>query len=294
MALAVRVFAVFALAMMTGCIKLLDHEQVGLVESMFYRNLFAAPLILGYILTAPGTSGEGLASLKTAHFGAHVIRSCIGLFGMVLTFGAYRMLPLAEATTIGFTTPIFATILAATVLHEHVGMHRWSAVVIGFIGVLLVTRPGNGALPLTGSLVSLGSAFMIAVIAILLRQLGRTELPSTTAFWFCALSAIALGIVMLVGGFERAHNAYQWLLLIGLGVTGAAAQVALSASVRMAPVSTVITMDYTSLIWATLLGWSLFHVLPASSTWTGVPLIIGSGLYIAWREHQHGLKQVSA
>ncbi|MBU6208160.1 MAG: DMT family transporter, partial [Alphaproteobacteria bacterium] len=203
--------------------------------------------------------------------------------GMVFTFEAYRELRLADATSISFTTPIFATILAATVLRESVGWRRWSAVLIGFAGVLIVAHPGSSTIPLQGALIALGSAFMVAVIAILLRQLGRTEPPATTAFWFCTLSAILLAPAMPWVAVR--HDMTEWLLFAGLGLSGAAAQILLSASVKLAPVSIVVNMDYSALIWSVLFGWLLFGELPGMSTWAGVPLIIGSGLYIAWREH---------
>lgn len=287
MALLVRLFAVLALATMTVFIRALGQQHVGLVESMFYRNLFATPIILGYI-----AAKAGIGSIRTAHFTQHVTRTIAGLIGMALTFEAYRELQLADATTIGFTSPIFATILAATLLREQVGVHRWSAVLLGFVGVLIVTHPGSSTIPLRGAMISLGSAFQIALISILLRQLGRTESPATTAFWFCFLSALLTAPLML--WYARPHNLTEWSLLGGLGLSGAFAQVALTASVKLAPVSTVITMDYTSLIWATLFGFLLFGQFPAMSTWFGAPLIIGSGLYIAYREHVRGRQRTPA
>lgn len=287
MALLVRLFAVLALATMTVFIRALGQQHVGLVESMFYRNLFATPIILGYI-----AAKAGIGSIRTAHFTQHVTRTIAGLIGMALTCEAYRELQLADATTIGFTSPIFATILAATLLREQVGVHRWSAVLLGFVGVLIVTHPGSSTIPLRGAMISLGSAFQIALISILLRQLGRTEAPATTAFWFCFLSALLTAPLML--WYARPHNLTEWSLLGGLGLSGAFAQVALTASVKLAPVSTVITMDYTSLIWATLFGFLLFGQFPAMSTWFGAPLIIGSGLYIAYREHVRGRQRTPA
>lgn len=287
-AIGIRLVAILMLAIMTALVKLANGHGVTLLESMFYRNAIALPVIVLFVMAGPG-----LASLRTDHLGAHISRSALGLVGMILTFGAYILLPLAEATTIGFTTPIFATILAVVVLREFVGIHRWSAVIIGFIGVLLVTRPGSGSIPLFGALVSLGSALMIAIISILLRQLGRTEIATTTVFYFALLSALVTGGVMLAGtllGGGRAllafhgHTPAVWAILIALGVAGAFGQLALTASLRYGAVATVVTIDYTNLIWATVFGWLLFGALPATSTWVGAPLVIGSGLYIAWRE----------
>lgn len=287
LALGIRLFAVLALATMALFVRLLSNQHVGLIESMFYRNLIAAPIVLCYI-----GATNGLGSVRSARFGQHLTRALVGVTGMVLTFESYRELQLADATTIGFTSPIFSTVLAATVLREQVGIHRWSAVVIGFLGVLIVTHPGSSAIPLQGALISLGSAFIIAIVSILLRQLGRTESAATTAFWFCFISACMTTPFMLWDA--RVHNFYEWALFIGLGVSGAAAQVALTASVKFAPISTVVSMDYTALIWATLFGWSLFAQLPATSTWIGAPLIIASGLYIAWREHTRARQRASA
>ncbi len=289
-AIGVRLVAIFFLAIMTAMVRLGHLHGVSLIEAMFYRNAIAAPCLLAYIVAGPG-----MASLKTVHLRMHLTRSFVGLIGMVFTYGAFILLPLAEATTIGFTTPIFATILAALFLNEFVGLHRWSAVMVGFIGVLLVTRPGSGSIPPFGALIALASALTIAIISIQLRQMGRTEIATTTVFYFAFFSALVTGVVMIVCtlrgghwapyGFHTHHGAGFWSL-IALGLSGAAGQVALSSSLRYGAVSLVVVMDYSNLIWATLFGWALFAALPAPTTWTGAPLIIASGLYIAWREHR--------
>jgi drug/metabolite transporter (DMT)-like permease len=289
-ALALRFLAMLLLGTMTLFIKLLSLHNIGLVESMFYRNIIAIPLIFLYVWRT-----AGLASLKPHSVWAQVTRAFLGSMGMILTFSAYRLLPLAEATTIGFTSPIFATIIAAFFLHEQVGKHRWSAVCMGFVGVLVVMAPalsgkaaGGEALPLLGASVSLGSALNIAVITILLRQLGRKEAPATTAFWFCCISAALNTPLMCV--YAKPVDWHIMLMLLGLGVSGAFGQIALSASVRYAPVSIVSSMDYSMLIWSVLYGWFIFGTLPSASTWLGLPLIILSGAYIAWREHRLRLR----
>src|SRR6185369_17273029 len=128
--------------------------------------------------------GPGLRSVATKRIGAHVSRATIGLGGMVTSFAALQLLPLAEATTLQFTVPIFATITAALLLREPTGWHRWGAVLVGFAGVL------------------------IAVIVILLRTIGRTESASTTVFWFSALSVAPLGILYLL--HLQAHDPVTW------------------------------------------------------------------------------------
>ncbi len=275
--LALRLIAVAGLATMSALIKLAENRGANLVETMFFRQAWAAVLIFGIVLTGPGVS-----SLRTLRFGAHVRRTAVGLVGMVATFGAVLLLPLADATTLQFTVPIFGTLLGALVLGEQVGIHRWAAVIVGFIGVLIVTQPGTGALPLGGAVVGLVAAMFVALVAILLRQIGRTESALTTVFWFSALSIPPLGLAYVLN-FQQ-HDALTWAILVGVGLIGGLAQLALTAAVRHAPVSTVIPMDYSSLFWGTLYGWLLFGTLPGWGTVIGAPVIVASGLYIVWRE----------
>ncbi|MFM7027538.1 MAG: DMT family transporter [Chakrabartia sp.] len=296
LALGMRLLSVLALSSMSLLVKLASESGIRLTEIMFWRQFAAIPVALTWVaLTA------GFASLRTQRFGAHLRRSFLGVTGMVFTFGSVILLPLAEATTLGFTVPIFATILSAIVLREHVGVHRWAAVLIGFVGVLIVVQPGSGGFPLKGALVGLTSALIIGIISLQLRDMGRTEAPATTVFYFSLLSSMMLlalhlaplpqEAARLVAWGADTHNARQWLLIAGLGLCGGLGQIALTASLRYAPVSTVVAMDYTSLIWSTLYGWAIWGVLPSHATWLGAPIIIASGLYIAWREHRLAIAQ---
>jgi len=284
--LGLRLVAILMLSTMGALIKLVETHGAHLVEIMLFRQLFAIPFVLAWVMMGPG-----LASLKTRHFGLHVSRSAVGLTGMVFNFGAVLLLPLAEATTFGFTVPIFATILGALVLKEQTGWHRWGAVLVGFIGVLIVAQPGGSHIPLDGALVGLTAALFVAIVAIQLRQLGRTENPATTVFWFSSLSVPPL----LIGyAFVAAPHDWQtFALLILIGLVGGGAQLALTASLRFAPVSAVVPMDYSSLIWATFYGYLLFGALPGPWTWVGAPIIIASGLYIVWRERRRGLARAT-
>lgn len=296
LALAFRLGAVFGLSTMSMVVKLASESGIRLPEIMFWRQFTAIPVVLVWVLFS-----GGLASLKTDRFWAHLRRSFLGATGMFFTFGSIVLLPLAEATTLGFTVPIFATILSALVLREHVGIHRWAAVIIGFVGVLIVIQPGSGGFPLKGALVGLTAALMVAIISIQLRDLGRTETPTTTVFYFSLLSSmmlLALHLAPLPEPLESAiawgapgHTGYQWMLICALGLCGGLGQIALTASLRYAPVSTVVGMDYTSLIWSTVYGWLIWSVLPGTSTWAGAPIIIASGLYIAWREHRLSIEK---
>lgn len=278
--IALRLGAMLCLSAMLALVKIANMRGVAVVESVFYRQFFALPLVLVWVMR-----GQGFSALKTKRPYAHLWRMTLGMTGMVLNFWAFTLLPLAEATMIGFTVPIFATILSALLLGEATGWHRWSAVLIGFLGVLVVVNPAGGShLPPTGVLVGIAASITIAGITITLRQIGRTEDTVTTVFWFTATSLVPMGIAMFF--FGQFHDPLTWAILVAMGLVGGAAQLAMTASLRFAPVSVVLPMDYSSLLWATLLGWALFDMLPTHTTWLGAPLIIASGLYIVYREHR--------
>ncbi len=278
LAIGLRLFAAFALTVMFALVKLVDARGVSLLESLFYRQAMALPLVLGWI-----AAGPGWGVIRTRRPRAHVWRTVIGMSGMALNFLTFTLLPLAEATVLLFTTPIFATILSALVLREHVGAHRWAAVLLGFAGVALVVDPRATHLPWSGVAVGLVAALVVSGVSITLRQIGRTESATTTVFWFTMLSVAPLGLALPFYG--RMHDGPTFALLVALGLAGGLAQLALTASLRLAPVSVVLPMDYSNLIWAAAIGFLVFATVPGPSLWLGAPLIIASGLYIVWREH---------
>jgi drug/metabolite transporter (DMT)-like permease len=278
-ALGLRLVAISCLSTMVVIIKLAGESGIRLPEIMFWRQALAVLVVLSWVIVGPG-----LASLKTQRLGSHAKRSALGLTSMMFNFTTVIMLPLAEATVLGFTVPIFATILSVVVLKERTGWHRWGAVIAGFIGVLIMVQPGSGHFPPLGAVTGLITAVSIAFISLQIRDLGRTEAATTTAFWFSLLSVPPLALLMPF--YASPHGGHQWLLLGGIGTLGALGQIALTASLRFAPVSVVVGMDYISLLWSTLFGWLIWQQLPGSATWIGAPIIIASGLYIAWREHR--------
>lgn len=277
LAIGLRLLSVAAFAAMGAAIKLAEKGGAGLAESLFFRQLLSLPVVIGFIATGPG-----LKSVRTQRLGPHLLRTTIGLTSMACMFAAIMMLPLAEATTLQFTVPVFATILSALFLQEQVGWHRWGAVLAGFLGVLVITQPGSGHIPLLGAAVGLTAAALSATVSILIRRLSQSELPSTIVFWFAVLSLPPLLVAFL---FEaEPHPPATWAWLVAVGLLGGVGQLAMTSSLKFGPISVVVPMDYSSLIWATLYGWLIFAVLPGLSTWLGAPIIIGSGLYIVLRE----------
>ena len=279
LAIALRLLTALLLALMFAGVKLAADRGVHVIESLFYRQIGSALCALGLVAVGPG-----FASLRTRRIGAHVGRMALGVTAMGLNFIAVALLPLAEATAIGFTVPIFSTVLAALVLGEPTGKWRWGAVAVGFLGVLLIVQPGSGEVALVGAGVAIGAALLTASVTIVIRRLGATERASTTVFWFAVSSLVPLGLLML--NFGRAHDAQTWAILAGMALAGGLAQLTLTGALRLAPVALVMPMDYTSLLWATLLGLWLFAELPTPWVWVGAPIIIVSGLVIVWREHR--------
>jgi len=279
LALVIRLGAAGAIATMAMLVKLSSEHGVHLMEILFWRQGLTLPMALAWVTTT-----GGIATLKTARPWIHARRAVYGLTGMVLNFGAFILLPLAEATTFGFTAPIFAVVLSVALLHEKVGKYRWAAVVLGFVGILVIAQPGGGHLPILGAAVAMGGAFMVALISIQIAELNRTDRPLTIVFWFAAFSTpVAAAFLPFV---MTRHSLHEWGLLVATGVVGGLGQLLLTASLRFGPVASVIVMDYSSLIWATLYGWLVWDRLPPGSTWVGAPLIVAAGLIIAWREHR--------
>ncbi|MBU7589960.1 MAG: DMT family transporter [Sphingopyxis terrae] len=283
--IALRLLAMLSLSLMFVLVKRIDAAGIHIVESLFWRQAIVLPMLVGWALTR-----GGLAIYRTHRIGTHARRAMMGLTGMALNFGGMIFLPMAEATTINLSVPIFAVIFAALFLGEPTGWQRWSAVLVGFLGVLLVLNPttliaqGFTRHHGLGTLIALGGAVMTALITIQVRDLARTESPMTIVFWFSLISMLPLGLALPF--VMTAHGAGEWALLIGLGLLGAVVQLSLTGALRLAPVAVVTPMDYSSLLWSIACGWFFFGTLPAETTWVGAPLIVASGLFIAWREHR--------
>jgi drug/metabolite transporter (DMT)-like permease len=258
--------------------KLAHESGVALPEIMFWRQAVTLPILGTYLLSV-----GGMHRLKTQRIGSHAKRAAMGMTGMLCNFAAVSLLPLAESTTLNFTAPLFAVIIAALVLRDHVGPWRWTAVAFGFAGVLVITQPGHAHIPALGAAAGLVSALFNAVISFQIRDLGRTEEPVRVVFYF-ALFGTAL-MTLFLPFYGTPHDAHQWFLLLAVGVTGTIGQLFMTAALRLGPVASVIVMDYSQIIWATLYGLLIWNILPGTSTWIGMPLVVTAGLVIAWREH---------
>lgn len=276
-----RIGATTGFGVMAAMIKLGYDRGVSTPELVFYRFSIGLIPLIAWILA----TGNHRA-WRTANPGAHVTRGLIGLATMMFAFSALDYLPLAEATTIGFAAPLFAVALSALVLGEQVGLHRWSAVVAGLAGVLIVMQPQRGEMPVAGLLIALAGAFGTACVTITIRRISRTEGTQTIVLWFTLFAVAASGLLMPF--FARAHDGGTWMILTGLGLAGGTAQILLTASLRHAPVSVVAPFDYAQLLWAVLFGWLIWEAYPLPSTWAGAAVIVASGLYTVHRERRIG------
>ena len=285
--IALRIGAASCFGCMGGAIKLGYAAGASTVELAFYRFLFGLVPLLVWIARTGNRE-----AWRTERPAAHVWRAVLGLTTMLLAFSALAYLPLAEATTIAFAAPLFAVLLSAVALKEQVGRHRWSAVALGFVGVLLVMQPHGERFPPVGLALAIAAALGVGAVTITLRQIGRTEGTQTIVLWFTCLSLVGLGLLMPF--YARAHDGRTWLILGALGGFGGMGQLLMTASLRYAPVSAVVPFDYVQLLWAVLLGWLLFAQHPAATTWTGAAVIVASGLYTVWREHVLGRERAKA
>ena len=199
-----------------------------------------------------------------------------------------RMVPLATATTIMFLTPILVTALSVILLKEHAGPRRWIGVGIGFLGALIVVQPWKSETDMffLGAILLLVAALLNANYQIITRKVRLYDRPMTSLFYTAMVGAVVTSFI--VPFFWKWPSAGDWLLLFGTGLAGGVGHLCLIQAFRNAPASVVAPFSYSSLLWATLFGWLFFAEWPASSTWFGAALIIGSGLYIFHRESQHG------
>lgn len=273
-----RLGAVACFSLMSALLKLASLRGMNAPELVFWRSLFSLPVVVAWVFRR-----HSLVMLRPNQPMAHVTRSAIGLVSMLATFQALIMLPLGDATTINFTAPIFATILSFLLLHEGVGRHRWGAVVVGFVGVAIVARPGGAPLPLLGIAVALVAAVGQASVTITLRRLQSSEHVGAIVFWFAVAGILVGGLLLPLSGHR--HDAMAYALVAIGGLAGGTAQLLMTASLR-APVSAVTPFDYLQIVGAMLFGWLFFSTVPTIGTLLGGTLIAGSGLYTAVREHR--------
>jgi len=262
-------------------------------EVVFYRSAFAVvPVVAVY-----AWRGELAAVVRTERPLGQAGRGALSIVGMFFNFGALARLPLVESNAISFTSPLFSVALAALVLKERVRVYRWSAVIIGFLGVLVVLSPhlsGDeltiamaSATSLSGVIFGIAGSFANAGTVIQTRRLTQSESTSSIVFYF-SLSCALAGLVTWPFGWLSPSGG-EFAALIGIGLLGGTAHIFLTESYRYASASVVAPFDYTSMIWALVLGYAVFGETPTPMIVVGSVTIAGAGLFVIWRERQLAL-----
>ncbi|CAN7596198.1 DMT family transporter [Phenylobacterium sp. LjRoot219] len=273
-----RVASMACMAAMYALVKLCGDRGVPVFEIIFFRNAFAF-LPLGLYIWRT----TGFEVLRTRRPLGHLMRSVVGLTGMLCGFSAVQHLPLTEATALQFASPLFMTAMSAVLLSEPVGRHRWAAVIVGFVGVMIMARPIPGQMNVVGVTYGLLSAVGVAGAMVAIRQIADTERGPTIVFYF-TLAGTVLGLVgSLLFGWSVPDRG-TLVLLICAGVVGGIGQLLLTEALRAAPVGVVAPFDYTQLVWAALLGLLIWGELPHPATVVGSLIVAASGVYILHRE----------
>lgn len=266
--------AVSAFSAMDALIKwvgqTLDPFQIA-----FFRCVFGGLFVLPFALR------DGPAALRTRRWGGHLFRALIGYTAMTLGFYAVTHLPLADATALSFTRPLFMIVLAVLFLSEQVRWRRWSATGVGFLGVLVMARPGEGGFEFA-ALVAIAATLFVAGVGVMLKRLSTTERPETIIFYFTVISSLmALGPALYVW---RPPTWVDIAIMMLLGALGSLGQYLSIRAYRVAEATAVDPVDYARLLLATAFGFSLFGELPDRWTLLGALIIIASTLYITRRE----------
>lgn len=259
--------------------------RIPFIEIMFFRSAFALPVV-GLIVARSG----GWRLLRTRRFPGHVWRAVTGTLAQGCSFFALTVLTLAEQTALGYTTPLFVTILAIPFLGEKVGRHRWTAVLLGFVGVLIIAA-GQGAFQAAGPVGAMAALGIGAAVAqglfsalttLLVRQLSSTETSTTIVLWqsllMTAFTLLALPFVWVTPG------PVDLVLLVLVGLVGGVAQWLLTEAYASAQVSALGPYSYAALVWAIALGWLVWGDAPTPWMLAGATLIVAAGLYILHRE----------
>ena len=246
-------------------------------EIAFFASLF------GLLVVAPSFVKSGLAPLRTRRLRAHVLRSVFHIIAMFIFFFALGMAPLALVTALAFTAPIYVTVLAIPLFGERIGVRQWVAILAGFVGALVVLRPGIGEIDV-GALLALAASMVFSGMLVVTKSLSRTESSITITSYML--------LMMVPMSFVPALFVWSWpdtetmLWLVFIGIASAFGRLFLAQALREAPTHVVMPVDFCRLIWVTAIGYVVFGDIPDPFTWAGGAIILGSVAAIAYWERR--------
>lgn len=292
-AIGLKLLSVAVFVAMQGFIKSAGDLPAG--QIVFFRSFFALlPLIV--FMSAQGVLGS---AWKTKRPVSHFLRGVVGTLAMAFSFLALTRLPLPEAITLNYAQPLLVVIFSAVFLGESVRLFRWTAVMVGLVGVVIVSWPkltllggGMGDREFQGVLAAFAGAAASAVAMLLIRNLVQTERSTTIVLWF-SLSASLLSLLTIPFGWQPLSGG-QAALLILAGCCGGIAQVLMTEAYRYAEASTVAPFEYSSLLLGLIVGYFIFNEAPTLHMVIGGLIVVASGLFILWRERRLGLDRASA
>ena len=237
--------------------------------------------LTGMLVLLPWFLRQGLAPFRTERLGLHIVRAVLSVIGLTAWFHAIAITPLATAAALSFSAPIFATVLAVTVLGEKVGGARWFAVFLGVAGMLVILRPGLIAIEF-GPFLAVASALAYAVVLSIIKVLSRTDSSVTIlAYGYVLFVPLTVVQALLVWQWPRPET-FMWL--VAIGVVAAASQLILTQALKEAETSVVMPLFFFQLVWLSVIGFVVFGEIPSVFAWVGGAMIIASGTFIAYRE----------
>jgi drug/metabolite transporter (DMT)-like permease len=293
-AVLLKLVSAFLFACMSVLVRYLG-ERYPVGQVVFFRSACAIlPVVVIY-----AWRGELEAAIRTGRPFAHIGRGMTAVGAMFCNFSSLARLPVVDATAISFVSPLITVALSAVILKERVRIYRWTAVIVGFIGVLVMLAPrldiGQSAAAATGAVgaaLGLMGAFFSAGSTVQTRALTASETTSSIVLYFSLFCAIG-GLLTWPFGWVT-PTWPELAALVTIGVFGGLAHILLTESYRHAPASLVAPFDYTSMLWALLLGFVAFGEVPSWLVFIGAGIIAGAGLFVIWRERQLGLQRVRA
>ncbi|KFB10624.1 DMT family transporter [Nitratireductor basaltis] len=293
--IALKVISVAIFVAMSSLIKYSGDVPPG--QIVFFRSFFAMFPILAMLAWRK----ELATAFKTDKPLGHVARGLVGVFSMACGFYGLTKLPLPDAITLNYAQPLLVVVFSAIFMGEVVRIYRWSAVMIGFIGVVIIAWPkltlltGEAGLEAGqgfGVIAVLVGACGSAIAMLLVRRLVQTEKTATIVLWFSATATIISLFTLPFGWIALTWS--QTLALIGAGICGGVAQILMTQCYRHAELSTIAPFEYTSMILAIVVGYFVFQDVPTLYTLVGGLIVVGAGLFIIWRERRLGLKRPAA
>lgn len=293
--IALKIASVAVFVGMQTCIKLAGDLPTGQIA--FFRSFFAILPVLAFL----GFRGELRGAFRTSRPLNHIARGLVGVSSMLLGFFALTRLPLPEAITLNYAQPLLVVVFSALFLAEPIRIYRWSAVIVGLVGVVIISWPeltllrsgaAFGDREVLGVAAAFAAACISAVAILLVRNLVHTERVATIVLWFSATASV-VSLFSIPFGWA-ALTPSQAAFLVASGLCGGLAQILMTSAYRHAEASVVAPFEYTSMLLGIAVGYLIFGDLPTLYMLVGGVTVVGAGLFVIWRERQLGLERASA